>query len=143
MSNEWRYSVEIRPEAGEFHACCDDLPEAIAAGATEADALREMREAIVAAVRGRMKDAMDLSPPALRRAGPRVALPTRLAAKAAVYSAWRASGLSKVALGERIGRSETEVRRLLDPDYGTKLDQLGEAADALGGRLSIAFTTTP
>ena len=62
MSNEWRYSVEIRPEAGEFHACCDDLPEAIAAGATEADALREMREAIVAAVRGRMKDAMDLSP---------------------------------------------------------------------------------
>ncbi len=119
------------------------MPEAIAAGATEADALREMREAIVAAVRGRMKDAMDLSPPAIRREGPRVALPTRLAAKAAVYSAWRASGLSKVALGERIGRSETEVRRLLDPDYGTKLDQLGEAADALGGRLSIAFTTTP
>ena len=142
MSNEWRYSVEIRPEAGEFHAYSDDLPEAIAAGATEADALREMREAIVAAVRGRMKDAMDLSPPAIRREGPRVALQTRLAAKAAV-SAWRASGLSKVALGERIGRSETEVRRLLDPDYGTKLDQLAEAADALGGRLSIAFTTTP
>ena len=142
MSNDWSYTVEIRPEAGEFHAYCEDLPEAIAAGATEADALREMREAIVAAVRGRMKDAMDLVPPANRGAGPRVALPTRLAAKAAVYSAWRASGLSRVALGERIGRSETEVRRLLDPDYGTKLDQLGEAADALGGRLSIAFTTT-
>jgi hypothetical protein len=26
-----------------------------------------------------------------------------------------------------------EVRRLLDPDHVTKLDQLGEAADALGG----------
>ena len=141
MSNEWSYPVEIRPEAAEFHAYCEDLPEAIAAGATEADALREMGKAIVAAVRGRMKDGMDLSPPAIRGDDPRIALPTRLAAKAAVYSAWRASGLSKVALGERIGRSETEVRRLLDPDYGTKLDQLGEAAAALGGRLSIAFTT--
>jgi len=143
MSNEWSYPVEIRSEAGEFHAYSDDLPEAIAAGPTEADALREMKEAIVAAVRGRMKDAMYLSPPVIRDDGLRVALPTRLAAKAAVYSAWRASGLSKVALGERIGRSETEVRRLLDPDYGTKLDQLGEAAAALGGRLSIAFTTAP
>jgi antitoxin HicB len=143
VSNEWSFGVEIRPEAGEFHAYCEGLPEAIAAGATEADALREMREAIVAAVRGRMKDGMHLVPPASQGAGQRVALPTRLAAKAAVYSAWRASGLSKVALGEKIGRSETEVRRLLDPDYGTKLDQLGEAADALGGRLSIAFTTAP
>jgi antitoxin HicB len=69
--------------------------------------------------------------------------PQAKARASAVYSAWRASGLSKVALGEKIGRSETEVRRLLDPDYGTKLDQLGEAADALGGRLSIAFTTAP
>jgi hypothetical protein len=34
------------------------------------------------------------------------------------------------------------VLRLLDPDYGTKLDQLGEAADALGGRLSITYTTS-
>ena len=127
----------------EFHAYSEDLPEAIAAGAAEAGALREMEKAIVAAVRGRMKDGLDLSPPAIRGDGPRIALPTRLAAKAAVYSAWRASGLRKVALGERIGRTETEVRRLLDPDYGTKLDQLGEAAAALGGRLSIAFTTTP
>jgi hypothetical protein len=86
---------------------------------------------------------MDLPPPAIRGDGPRVALPARLAANAAVHSAWRASGLTKVALGEKIGRSETEIRRLLDPDYGTKLDQLGEAADALGRRLFIAFTTTP
>jgi len=42
---------------------------------------------------------MYLSPPVIRDDGLRVALPTRLAAKAAVYSAWRASGLSKVALG--------------------------------------------
>jgi antitoxin HicB len=90
-----------------------------------------------------MKDAMNVSPPVIRGTENCVALPARLAAKAAVYSAWRASPLSKAALGQKIGRSETEARRLLDPDYGTKLDQLGEAAAALGGRLSIAFTTAP
>jgi antitoxin HicB len=140
MLNEWHYTIEIRTEAGEYHAYCEDLPEAIAAGPTEVAALHEMRQAIVAAVRGRMKDGMDLSPPAVRGGGSHIELPPQLAAKAAVYSAWRASGLTKVAFGERIGRGETEVRRILDPDYGTKLDQLGEAAAALGGRLSVSFT---
>jgi hypothetical protein len=32
-----------------------------------------------------------------------------------------------------------EVRRILDPRRGTKLDQLEEAARALGGHLSITF----
>ena len=38
-----------------------------------------------------------------------------------------------------MGRSETEVRRILDPHRGTKIDQLDEAARALGGRLVIHF----
>lgn len=138
---DWTYAVELRNEAGEIHAYCSALPEAIASGATEEEALREMGHALVAAVRGRIKDGVDLEPqtaalPAERR---RVGLPARLAAKASVYVAWKASGLSKVALGERIGRTETEVRRILDPDHGTKLDQLEEAATGLGGRLAVAF----
>ena len=140
MSIEWTYALELRQEAGEYHAYCEDLPEAIAAGATEAEARREMGEALAAAVRGRIKDSMELEPPSHTEGDRlRVPLPPQLAAKAAVYSAWRRSGLSKVALGERIGRSETEVRRILDPDYGTKLDQLAEAAAGLGGRLAISF----
>lgn len=138
---EWSYAVELHDEAGEVHAYCPAIPEAIAAGATEEEALREMGHALVAAVGGRMKDGMDLAPPAKQSHGdrPAVQLPARLAAKASVYTAWKGSGLSKVALAERIGRSETEVRRILDPDHGTKLDQLDEAAAGLGGRLLVAF----
>ncbi len=140
MVVDWVYAIALRRDAGEVHAYCRDLPEAIAAGKTEAEAGREMSEALVAAVRGRMKDGMVLEPPQPADAGgPQVALPAPLAAKAAIYSAWRRSGLTKVALGERIRRSETEVRRILDPDYGTKLDQLAEAAEGLGGRLSVSF----
>lgn len=140
MSAEWVYAVALRPENGSIHAYSADLPEAIASGQDQAEACREMGEALRVAVRGRIKDGMELSPPRPAQAGETpVPLPVGLAAKAAVYCAWRRSGLSKVALGERIGRSETEVRRILDPDYGTKLDQLAEAAEGLGGRLSIGF----
>ncbi len=140
MTEGWIFGVDLRHEAGEVHAYSEDLPEAVAAGATEDDAAREMAQALRAAVRGRIKDGMELSPPRAVRPG-EVAVPLQpaLAAKAAIYSAWKRSGLSKTALGDRIGRSEMEVRRILDPDYGTKLDQMAEAAAGLGGRLTVAF----
>lgn len=140
MPTDWTYAVELRDEAGEIHAYCPEVPEAIAAGATEADALREMGEALIAVVRFAMKRGEDLSPPRREPPAPHcVSLPGRLAAKASVYVAWKHSGLSKVALAERLDRNEIEVRRILDPDHGTKLDQLDEAAAALGGRLSVVF----
>jgi hypothetical protein len=44
-----------------------------------------------------------------------VALPAHLAAKAAVYSAWKKAGFSKSEFARRLRRNETEVRRILDP----------------------------
>lgn len=140
--SQWTYPVEVTEVGGSYHAETFHLPEAIASGPTKEAALVEMGHALVAAVRGRIKDGMDLDPPTIARPVAEnhpVALPARLAAKASIYSAWKHSGLSKVALAEKIGRGETEVRRILDPDHGTKLDQLEEAATALGGRLSITF----
>lgn len=141
MSMEWTYPVELRHEAGEVHAYASSMPEAIAAGATEAEALAEMMQALTAAVRGRIKDGMDLEPPAGSRASERhaVSLPARLAAKAAIYTVWRRSGLSRTALAARIGRTEGDAERILDPDHGTRLDRLEEAAAALGGRLRVSF----
>ncbi len=138
MADGWSYPVELRREAGEIHAYCAALPEAIAAGVTEEDALREMREAVIAAVHGRIKDGMELPTPSAR-AGHRIALGAPLAAKAAVYAAWKTTGVTKSGLARTMGRTETEVRRIFDPDHGTKLDQLEEAAKALGGRLVVGF----
>lgn len=140
MTDSWSYQVEVRAEESEFHAYAPDLPEAIASGATEAEALREMGEALAAAVRGRIKDGMDLGVPSRAKGRKlRVSLPARLAAKASVYAAWKAADISKSGLARRMGRDEVEIRRILDPDHGTKLDQLEDAARALGGRLSIGF----
>ena len=139
MSDNWTYAVELRKADGEVHAYSAALPEAIAAGFTADDALAEMRQAVIAAVRGRIKDGMDLPHSDGAGTAHAVVLPAQLAAKAAVYAAWRAAGLSKSELARSMGRTETEARRILDPDHGTKLDQMEEAAIALGGRLSVSF----
>lgn len=49
------------------------------------------------------------------------------------------SGIAHSAFVAKMGRAESEVRRILDPDDGTKLDQLEEAAVGLDGRLVVAF----
>jgi len=145
MQALWTYPVALRREEGEFHASCSALPEAIASGRTKAQALEEMREALAAAVRGRLKDGMDLPPPdetaATRRERHRVALPAQLAAKATVFFAWKRANISKVELALRMERDEKDVRRILDPDHGTRLDQLDDAMRALGGSLVIGFAT--
>jgi antitoxin HicB len=78
------------------HAYTSYLPEAIGSGTTEALALTEMEHALVAAVRGRIKNGIDLVAPTIARSVETypVALPVRLAAKAAIYSAWKESGLT-------------------------------------------------
>lgn len=143
MGNQlWNYGVSLENVEGEWHAYCAELPEAIASGATEHEALEQMREALAAAVRGRIKDEMELKRPAqpsLQDNEPhhRVPLPALLAAKASVYTAWLDRGLSKVKLAEELGVDEKVVRRLLDPDHATRLDVYEAALQALGQQMVI------
>lgn len=85
--------MTVEEEDGSFVASSLDLPEALAGGSSPAAALAEMQHALVAAVRGRIKDESDLDPP---RAGAGdgycIALPGRFAAKAAVYHAGNRAG---------------------------------------------------
>jgi antitoxin HicB len=45
--------------------------------------------------------------------------------------------LSQTALAERLGRDPRQVRRLLDLDHHSRLDQLEAALATLGQRLAI------
>lgn len=140
-TNEHAFAVAIREQEGDFVVSVRDLPEVVTSGDSLEEALVLAADAIEVAVAGRIEDEIDLPVPSA--VGPRehtVALSAPLAAKAAVYSAWKAAGIRKTELARRMGRNEVEVRRILNPRHGTKLDQLDEAARALGGRLSISFT---
>ncbi|WP_426315122.1 hypothetical protein ACN9MF_06210 [Methylobacterium fujisawaense] len=143
MDLQWTYGVAVRREEdGRFHAYAPAMPDAIASGEDETEAFREMGKALVAAVRGRIKFGPDLElpPPWVSGDAERshaVRLPAELATKATVYILWRTSGLSKVALAERMAIHEREVRRVLDPDHATGLDRMDEAARVFGHQLVV------
>jgi antitoxin HicB len=138
--NVWTYGATIKKEQGDFVVSVRDLPEVVTSGSSLDEALELAADAIEVAVAGRMQDDMELPLPSSPRKGEyRVALPPQLSAKASVYSAWKAARLSKVELAKLLDRNEAEVRRILNPRHGTKLDQLEEAARALGGRLVVGF----
>ena len=59
------------------------------------------------------------------------------AAKAVFVRAFRDSGLSRVALGQRLGVDEKVVRRMLDPHHHTTANRLQKALHALGRDLIV------
>lgn len=142
MNFDWTYAVALRlEEDGSVGAYAAAMPDAVAFGGDEAEALAEMAQALNAAVRGRIHFGMDLEPPpaavAVAEGLHRIALAPALAAKATIYVLWRNSGLSKVALAKLLDVDEREARRVLDPDHPTSLDRLAAAADVFGHRLTV------
>lgn len=134
------YGVSIHEEDGDFVVQCRDLPEVVTSGNSFAEALDLAADAVEVVVLKRIEDELDLPEPSPAEAGEQaIVLPAHLSAKAAVYRAWKASGLRKTELARRMNRNEIEVRRILDPRHGTKLDQLAEAAHALGQQLVIGL----
>lgn len=140
---DWTYGVAINQDGADYVASVRDLPEVVTSGASLSGAIDLVSDAIEVAVAGRMQDEMDLHRPTeLRKGEHGVPLPAQVAAKASIYSAWKDAHMTKAELARRLQRNEVEVRRILNPRHGTKLDQLDEAARALGGRLSISFESS-
>ena len=61
-----------------------------------------------------------------------------VAAKIALYDAMRAQRLGNTALARRIGLTEGAVRRLIDLDHRSHINQIETALKALGRRLTVA-----
>lgn len=134
----WTYGVSILSEGGESVITVRDLPEVCSSGNSLAEALELAADAVDFVVAWRIRRDVDIPQPT--PVAPHeyaIPLEPRLAAKASIYALWKAAGITKTELARRLGRNEAEVRRILDPDHGTKLDQLQEAAMALGARLVV------
>lgn len=116
-----------------------NVPEALTAGDDRDEALANAADALGVALLAILDAGRELPPAGTRDPGLVPVVPSAQdAAKIAVISAWRESGLSKVALAKRLGVDEKVARKILDPREATKLPTLEAALRALGKRLVIS-----
>ncbi len=137
---DYLYPVDIRiDEDGRHVVNFPDLPECHTDGASREEALIEASDALEEAIAGRIYHREEIPAASPRRGRPVVAPGARIAAKAALYQAFRDAGVSKTELARRLGVDHREARRLLDPRHPSSLDRLDRAVTALDRRLIVGL----
>ena len=146
---QFRYPAQLQPDgSGAIVVSFRDLPECLTAGADEAEALKEAGDALEEAIAGRIDDAEPIPVPSRLRAGERlIAVPPDMAAKAAFVLAFRASGLSRLAVAappRRQRKSGPAVARPASP-HGGHPSAHGVAGVRPGARCGVSdgLTNTP
>ena len=137
--NRFQYSVKLTSsEDGGYVVTCRDLPQLTTQGEDERDALEQASDAMDEVFATYMIDGIEFPEPSkAKRREHLVTPPAETMAKAALYIAMRQAGISKMQLAKQLGVDEKEVRRLLDPHYGSKLPRIAQAINLLGQRLVI------
>ena len=139
----FEYAISLKAESANengFVVTCRDLPQLITQGENQADALEQAKDAMDEVFATYMKQGLEFPVVSRKRAGEYlVSPPAGTIAKAALYVAMKESGVSRVQLAKRLGVDEKEVRRMLDPHYGSKLPRIAEAIGLLGKRLVIGL----
>ncbi|MEW5912980.1 MAG: type II toxin-antitoxin system HicB family antitoxin [Thermodesulfobacteriota bacterium] len=127
------YPVELGSDGqGGVIATAPDVPGALTLGRDEAAALRWMEDALLVALWGLMDDGRELPRPSACGPGQRlVDLPPRLCLKLGLYQAMRAQGLGHSELAACLACDAEQVRRLLDLDHETELEQVEAALAAV------------
>ena len=122
-----------------FACAFPDLPEAITWGDSREEALAEAVDCLEAALAERIANREELPTPSAARGRPTVAPGSLIATKAALYLAFRESGLKARELAELMGEPPSAVTRLLNPAHASKPEQFDAAFAALGARLVISL----
>ena len=128
-------------ECGGLVVTFPDVPEAITGGKDRAEALAMAEDALATALAGYVHEKWDIPVPSVAADGHvSVPVPTVVAAKLALYSAMKAQRITKVELGERLGVSESAVRKLVNPDHRSHVSQVQRALRAVGRNLQVEVT---
>ncbi len=124
---------------GGFLVTFPDVPEAITQGDDLMDAKASASDALGMALRGYLTHGKSLPTPSRRKSGD-IDVPVEMtnALKIAVVESFSASGMSKSEFARRLGKAETEARRILDPDHPTKLATLEAALKIFGKQVFVS-----
>ena len=139
------YPVTLTPlDNGDVMASFPDVPEAMTYGENKAFALEWAQDALHVALAGYMDDHMDIPVPSAPAPGqPTVSPSPMVALKLALYQAMRDQGVSQLRLAGLLHCDARQVRRLLDLDHQSTVNQLMDAAEVLGFCLGFALRKKP
>ncbi len=139
MSDTYNYPAEIeRDEDGRYVVAFPDFGWGATDGATRDEAMVEARDLLRELIAVTMREGEDLPDPS-RAAGQQalVVPPVPIALKAALYEAFRETGMSQRRLAKDLGVAESEVRRMLNPDHATRAGTIDRALRRLGKRVTV------
>jgi antitoxin HicB len=129
-----------RDSSGRFTVGLPDIPEAHTDGKSLTEAFEEAVDCLGSAIAFRIGERREIpAPPRPRRGTRLVPVPLWIAGKMALYLAMREQRVTNTELARRLGVRETVVRRMLDPDHGTRLEKLQAALAALGKRVVVSI----
>ncbi|MBI4184321.1 MAG: type II toxin-antitoxin system HicB family antitoxin [Proteobacteria bacterium] len=138
----YRYTLE-RQQNGWWLVRFPDVPEALTEGETKEEARENAHDCLITALEGYMKAGREIPRPAAARRGEeRVALPSLVTAKLAVYETMRGLGWSKLKLARQLGVPENSVRRLLDLRHSSQMRLIDAALATMNAELPIDLPQT-
>ena len=139
MPDTYNYPAEIeRDEDGRVVVTFPDFGWGATDGATRDEALLEARDLLRELIAATIREGKDLPEPSrARKQRPLVVPPVQIALKAALYEAYREAGISQRRLARELDIAESEVRRMLNPEHGTKAATMDRALRRLGKRVTV------
>ena len=135
----YAYPCIITPEVeGGFFARFPDVPGALTCGKDIPETLEMAEDAltVIFCAYVELDEALP-EPGPLADGQYLVALPPLTAAKLSLYTAMREQGITAAALAETLGVTETAVRKLITPDYGSHITTVMRALRAVGRNLVV------
>lgn len=139
MPDTYNYPAGIeRDEDGRYVVAFPDFGWGATDGATLEEALAEAGDLLRELIAATIREGEDLPGPSRAECGQRmVAPPVPIALKAALYEAFRKSGMSQRRLARELDIAESEVRRMLNPDHATKAATIDRALRRLGKSVTV------
>ena len=138
---EFAYPARFRKERdGGYLVTFPDLPDAITQGDSLDDAMEMAADCLAETIGARIAEREDIpTPSAAGRRQVRVAVPTHVAVKAALYVAMREQGVSLSELARSLGGQSVQVRRLLDPGRASSVKRIDHALSAMGRKVCVSL----
>lgn len=115
-----------------------DVPGTMTVGKTQSQALQRLQDALTAMLATYVNNRRPIPTPSRAKRGQAtVALPAMVAAKMALHQVVYERGMTQIRLAQRLHMDPRQVRRLLDLEHYSRLEQVETALSTLGKQLII------